>query len=197
MNQHFSNRILLKNLPKNLSDDDLYNFFSAIYPIERAYIIRDCHSQKTNGLGFVDFKIKKDALAMVKLAKISINGKRVLVFAYKHNIKIKKQKKVGMSSSSFKRNDKKKIKNGEKAKFENSSGCKKPNKDMLSKKSLENKKSERFGENELVLINENISGIGSNKFVCPYRNYHFRKGPKYNIKASFMLEKYFGKAGNL
>lgn len=88
-------KIFVSSLPKKLTDDELYEYFSQFGPVELAYIIKHHKDAKSKGFGFVCFcnkTTKQNALIMAQSGNLQINGKNIICSNYslKDTIKDKK-----------------------------------------------------------------------------------------------------------
>lgn len=87
--------IHISNMPKNLPDFELMNFFSQFGPVESCFSIK-LHNGRSRGYGFVFFRSTQIRDQLIQMKKIRMNGKYMVVSP--HEMKHKKQRESGKNS---------------------------------------------------------------------------------------------------
>lgn len=75
-------KIYVGNLPRNISDQELQQFFSQYGSVKAAYV-KNRKSKKTFRFGFVEFFNKNSASKIMELKKVPFNGKNVFIKEFK------------------------------------------------------------------------------------------------------------------
>lgn len=100
-------RIFVKGLPDSINDKEFREFFEVFGDLEDAYTIKDesCkeRSSRSLGYGFLIFKRIEDALEIVKLNEIEIDGYLVKIEKYRSKQQ-RDQDQVGNTSKSYQNN---------------------------------------------------------------------------------------------
>lgn len=76
-------RLFIRNLKKNISDQDLFEFFQTYGELESAYSVKAHASQKARSFGYVTFKSEEAALSLVKTGKVVIKGVEITIHPFR------------------------------------------------------------------------------------------------------------------
>lgn len=79
-------RIFVRNVKKNLSDQDLQTTFSRFGEVESAFVIKDHLTGKSRSFGYVTFKNEEPAFALVAQARLMIKGVPILIHAFEKSM---------------------------------------------------------------------------------------------------------------
>ena len=79
-------RVFVRNIKKNISDDDLHRVFSKFGAVESAFIIKDHLTGKSRSFGYVTFQDEQPAFALVAKGTLLIKGFRVFIHAFEKNL---------------------------------------------------------------------------------------------------------------
>jgi len=88
------NRVFLRDLPKHVTDEELYSFISLIVEVRSAYAIKD-KDGVSKGYGFADLKNEMECDRLVQLEYLNFGEYKVRVEKYTEKIP-KKEKKMAV-----------------------------------------------------------------------------------------------------
>ena len=73
-------KVFVGNLPWSVDDNKLKEMFSEIGEVEEAVVIKDRHSGRSKGFGFVTFKEEANAeKAISKMNEKEVDGRKITV----------------------------------------------------------------------------------------------------------------------
>lgn len=76
-------RLFIRNLKKNITDEEMFQFFSQYGELESAYSVKAHASTKSRSFGYVTFKQEEPALLLVKLARVTIKGIEISIHPFR------------------------------------------------------------------------------------------------------------------
>ena len=79
----FKNRVIVKNLPKNVDDEELYKVFESFnWDLERCYVIKDSNTLVSKRIAFLDFANTKDLEECLKSTYVFKLGGKILTLEH-------------------------------------------------------------------------------------------------------------------
>lgn len=81
------NRLYVAGLSPEITDNDLFEYFSYYRPVKSAYVIRDYYTQKSKLFAYVVFFSIEDAFSVFKIETHVIKGKKVKLSKFKNEKK--------------------------------------------------------------------------------------------------------------